>query len=498
MMRVLFCTSNGTGLGHLTRSMAIARRLDPGIESAFFTLSAAAPVVREQGFLVEYMGSYSAPGVGTHLEWSRRLARRITDILETVRPAVLVFDGAHPYPAAIQAIRRHAAARGADDPLITVWSRRPLWQPGRGRRILPIAPAFDLVLEPGELAADEDAGPTVTRRGEAVRVAPIVFCDPDELPSREQAERDLGLEPGRVNALVALGQGREVDAAVGRTLVRLVREPGVEVAALESSIAGRLDLPAGVVALRDTYPVSRHYRAFDFAVSAAGYNAFHELVALAVPTAFVPMPRELDDQAARARWAEHAGVALACDGPGSDDLEGVVERMLDPAARERIRARARALDPTNGAIEAAALISRLVADGRDALADLPRPLPGRARMQRTFAAASASARLRHPTERRRSPRPELACIAVEVPSDELSTEVDRLLAEVTDPARLLVITDSDDLAALRRAGVAFEYVPPRSELAAHLPELDYDRWLQARLDAVLADRRPARTERLGR
>jgi predicted glycosyltransferase len=31
--RVLFVTSNGTGLGHLTRSMAIARRLDGSFET---------------------------------------------------------------------------------------------------------------------------------------------------------------------------------------------------------------------------------------------------------------------------------------------------------------------------------------------------------------------------------------------------------------------------------------------------------------------------------
>ena len=44
--RILFMTSNGTGLGHLTRSMAIARRLGSGRSSrSFFTLSAAAPVV---------------------------------------------------------------------------------------------------------------------------------------------------------------------------------------------------------------------------------------------------------------------------------------------------------------------------------------------------------------------------------------------------------------------------------------------------------------------
>ncbi len=37
--RILFLSSNGTGLGHLTRSMAIARRLDPSLEPLFFTLS---------------------------------------------------------------------------------------------------------------------------------------------------------------------------------------------------------------------------------------------------------------------------------------------------------------------------------------------------------------------------------------------------------------------------------------------------------------------------
>ena len=45
--RVMFVSSNGTGLGHLTRSMAVARRLDSNVESLFVTLSRAAPVVRE-------------------------------------------------------------------------------------------------------------------------------------------------------------------------------------------------------------------------------------------------------------------------------------------------------------------------------------------------------------------------------------------------------------------------------------------------------------------
>ena len=43
--------------------------------------------------------------------------------------------------------------------------------------------AFDAVLEPGELAAEADAGPTVGAPGEAERVRPIVYLD------RERAAR---------------------------------------------------------------------------------------------------------------------------------------------------------------------------------------------------------------------------------------------------------------------------------------------------------------------
>jgi UDP-N-acetylglucosamine--N-acetylmuramyl-(pentapeptide) pyrophosphoryl-undecaprenol N-acetylglucosamine transferase len=387
-------TSNGTGLGHLTRSMAIARRLEAGHEASFFTLSAAAPVVRDQGFEVSYMGSYDASDAGSHLEWSRRLRARLAELLDELRPTVLVFDGAHPYPAAIHAMR--------DVPeLTTVWSRRPMWQAGRGRPILALAAAFDLVLEPGELAADDDPGLTVPRRDEVVRLDPIVLCDEDELLPRADAERALGLEPGRVNALVALGQGEEVDAAVARCLAALAPRGDVQVAALESSISSRLEVPDGVVVLRDTYPVSRHYRAFDIAISAAGYNAFHELIRFAVPTVFVPMRRELDDQAARARFAERAGLALACEGPGSGRLEELIERILDPATRQAISERARALRLPNGADEAAALLSTLATGDRSALTGLPSPSGGRVAMWATMARARASALVRHPFERRR-------------------------------------------------------------------------------------------------
>ena len=73
--------------------------------------------------------------------------------------------------------------------------------------------------------------------------------------------------------------------------------------------------------LRATYPMSRYFAAFDAAVAAAGYNAYHELIELGVPSLFVPMHRETDDQPARARYAEEAGLGLGLSRADDPELE---------------------------------------------------------------------------------------------------------------------------------------------------------------------------------
>ncbi len=236
--------------------MAIARRLDDSAEALFLTLSAAAPVVERMGFPVEYVPSYGNPGSGNDYRWSRRLRGRLRAAIADADPDVIVFDGTHPYEALIGALRPESVA---------VWCRRPLWKRGASRAPLGRAGAFDAVLEPGELAESEDAGPTVALRDRAHRVDPIVLLDRDELLPRAQAEAELGLEPGRTNVLVSLGQGAEVREASARCLATLAARDDVQVAALASTLAAAGELPAGVVELPATYPMSRFFAAFDAA-----------------------------------------------------------------------------------------------------------------------------------------------------------------------------------------------------------------------------------------
>lgn len=492
MTRVLFATSNGTGLGHLNRAMAIARRLPEGFESTIFTLSQAAPVVARQGFDVDYLASYRRPGSGTDRAWNLRLRAKLEQSIDERRPDLVVFDGVHPY----RALTHVLSARGAP---ASVWCRRPLWRQSTPAAALRRVGAFDAVLEPGELAASADRGPTVPLRGTARRVDPIVYVDPEELLDRETAAAELGLDPGRRTVLVALGQGGDLGRATFNALSALSLEPDLQVAVLRSSLAGYLEAPANVVPLNAPFPISRCFRAFDVAIAAAGYNGFHELIAFGVPSLFVPMSRTTDDQFARATWAAERGVGLAAAGASDPGLRGQVRRLVDPEVAEGLRRRCGEAFTANGAADAAEFIAGM-ARGRAAA---PR-VRDRGRLNRWLRLSShplgptlplvlgigARDLARHPE--RRAPR--LLVLALGVPGHELG---DRVRAAIggEDPGRVLVITDSLRFAALRELGVGFELVRPGSAGGRLTPAREEA--MTDRIELLLAGRKPLRAVSIG-
>src|SRR5207245_1638732 len=98
------------------------------------------------------------------------------------------------------------------------------------------------------------------------------------------------------------------------------------------------------------------YPAFDAAISATGYNTAMELLHFGIPTAFVPFPRQVDDQEARAQKIESAGAGICLPNLDAESLREAVRRLLDPAESGRIRESAgrRVLD--SGATRAAEAI----------------------------------------------------------------------------------------------------------------------------------------------
>jgi hypothetical protein len=312
----------------------------------------------------------------------------------------------------------------------------------------------------------------VARRAEAHQVAPIVFCEDDELLPRADAERELGIEPGAVNVLVQLGQGPEVQRANERVLRHLASHEGVRVAALSSALSAIADVPEGVVHLRATYPISRYLRAFDFAVAAAGYNAYHELIRFGVPALYVPMPRQTDDQPARARFAHDAGVGRGVNGPDAVELEAMLDELLDPAAREAAAARLVELRPENGAAPAARWLEELIATERERKPAVPawrkyarHPLSS-ARAAAPYAARvpGAVGRVIQQTVTRKPARTLVDATGLDAATIE--RELPGALAELPDPPEqvLVVVDDLAALPVLRSAGVGAEHRANRFEL----------------------------------
>jgi hypothetical protein len=356
-VRILMMTSNGVGLGHLTRVMAIAHHLPAFILPVLFTLSQAFGVARRAGFVVEYLPSATQ----THLppdRWHRLLETRVGELVEEYAPAVVLYDGAQVPKGLRDAM---AATR---DPT-WVWCRRGMWKRDAEDHHLRAAPLFDHALAPGELAAEDDTGITALG-GDGVRdVPPIRLLDDRELLEPARSVEELRLPPASVRILVQLGAVNPATAqAIAAHCAALVDAgDGTQVVVADSPIArDDVELPDQLLR-RSVYPVSRHLRAFDIAIAASGYNTFHELLHFGVPTVFVPnVETALDDQLARARYADRIGAARACHPDELDELPRHIEKLLDPAAREAMRRRCQGCRFPNGAVDAARFLEQLAAD----------------------------------------------------------------------------------------------------------------------------------------
>jgi UDP:flavonoid glycosyltransferase YjiC (YdhE family) len=353
---LLFVSSNGVGLGHLSRLLAIANRMNGNFQPIFATMSQGLAVVRDAGYHAEYLPHhfYAECDRGVWNDWLRL---EISRLIELFGIGALIYDGGSPYRGVSEAVANTSNVK-------SVWCRRAMWRDALWDQAIDQTKFVDLVIEPGELAAARDIGATVAHRGQAQHVEPVLLLDEADLLSREDARLRLGLDPDRPAVLLQLGSGNHVSLvpAIDRMIAAIEAGGEIQPVIAEWMIADRsLDHWPQVRRLTG-FPNAAYFRAFDFVVSSAGYNSFHELLHFAVPTVFVPIEVSyLDNQAARAAFAADEGLALSL---GLSDMElfpEVLEQMMDPETRSRLAETCRRHRRPNGAAEAAALIAELAA-----------------------------------------------------------------------------------------------------------------------------------------
>jgi UDP:flavonoid glycosyltransferase YjiC (YdhE family) len=349
----LFFCVNGAGLGHLNRALAVARRisrLQPGADICFLTSSRMLEAIPREGYVPYHIPPIAAYGGRMKPKyWHRLLYSQIRLIVEIHRPTRFVYDGLSLYPGLLRAMKNCGFDR-------TTMILRLRHTHSRLERLSDDFRLFDQIIHPGEIGEAGAGTPSPIEQLHPLRVAPIIFFDRSEILSRAEARQRLLLPMDRRVVYLQLGSGNIDDAVtwIGHALELLSRHPEVEVVLAQSPIADReVTPPPGVHLLRE-YPNARFFKAFDLAISAAGYNTVHELLFFGVPAILIPMARVTDDQEARARAAERAGAAVVVRKP--EELQDVLERLLDDQVLARLRDSADGVIPVNGADEAARVI----------------------------------------------------------------------------------------------------------------------------------------------
>jgi hypothetical protein len=346
-------------MGHLARQVAVALALDRRAEPIFFSMSLAMPAVLELGMRGEYCPSYHREVMPRPL-WDRYLADRIRALIAETKARAFVFDGVAPY-------RGLLLARGGLPDVAFVWVRRSLWRAGVNSGSLKARRFFDLVIEPGDLAANADRGETA-RRIDARRISPVTLIEQVEQLPRDGAAMQLGLDPARPTALVTLrGDPLADDRQPAGAAVRdLLTNPGWQVALPRRPIdEDRASLPASgeIVVLPEVFPLARYLSAFDIAVSEAGYNSFHELLFAGIPTALVPTSAAVtDDQEARAGWAAAHGLAIQAAEGDSHGIRSAIKQLVDPMVRADLQRRCAALPRPSGAAQTSDILIDLSAE----------------------------------------------------------------------------------------------------------------------------------------
>ncbi|MBU5675149.1 hypothetical protein KQI88_01800 [Alkaliphilus sp. MSJ-5] len=351
---IVFAPTNGVGLGHLTRTLAIARRvkkLDPSKKIVFFTTCPAIHLVEREGFIAHYFPSLEICNKSKTRQWDYTLSQRLSRILHIYKPSMFIFDGAHPYNGILTSISPFKKI------MKCIWIKKNQYtniSQLRKTFIKEKEKHFHYIITPNEVGNYNEI-----HENSYMTNFPIIYLDQSEALSKDTVRKLWQVPDDYKVVYIQLGAGKinDIQAILNNILYALKKFENIFIVLGESIIGQKLNIiDENVLILRD-YPNSRFFNAFDLAISAVGYNTYHELLYFGVPTIFIPNENtSLDNQVARAMNAKKAEAALVLRDPKEDDIIESIKIALNNEINAQMRRNAKKLIEKNGADELAQLI----------------------------------------------------------------------------------------------------------------------------------------------
>ncbi|MEI6307900.1 MAG: glycosyltransferase [Actinomycetes bacterium] len=354
---IILATSNGIGMGHLTRASAIASELKSFANPIIISMaSGVVEVPKIAGVRFEYVPGRDRRWMG-RFEWDKYLRDRIAALIDETGAKIVSFDGVVPYPGII-------GVKNIRPDISLVWVRRGFWQKTPQRYLLNLqSKMMDLIITPGDYSQSYDKGPT-TNRNDSTLVKPISIYNLRNSLSKPEARKILGIDPDRPAVLVQLGIGEaDANAKLTAALTGLLSWPNLQVILTKDPIdsQGKNLAPAGLdIKVIRYFPLANVLNAFDAAICAAGYNSVHEELAASIPTLFIPNTRGTDNQASRAAWAADNKMALTVDQSNLKQIEENAGKLALQSVRDELAANCLKLPKASGAAEVAQIFKELL------------------------------------------------------------------------------------------------------------------------------------------
>lgn len=344
--RLLFVSTNGSGLGHLTRLWAVEKECY-GFETLTYSMSSAYYRLGKPRNEIIYFPSHADLGIHPRV-WSLLLEGHLGKVLLNYKPSAIVFDGTYVYRGLQHAARRHSV------PII--WMRRGCWKDAvreRSKQWANPTRYVDAVISPSDYGCHERPSES---SGAGRVVPPIVNVNGDSLRERIEIRQKYNLPIDRNLLLVQLGGGviNDVSGLLEAVLGAIsTHSESWEPVVVRNPLArdGRLDRYRSISA----YPLTELFPAFDAGVFAAGYNSVQESIYFGLPSLFLPNTNAVtDDQQRRAETLESDGLGYKAG--SSEEIQASMDRLVRPENLLEIRSNMEIVQKPSGAREAAGFI----------------------------------------------------------------------------------------------------------------------------------------------
>ena len=299
---VLFPT-NGVGFGHFTRLYAVARairKLNPQTEVIFFTPMPTLHILYSDNFPTYHLAGRYKHSEMSARQWNSIVEEMLTIVFETHKPKTFVFDGAYPYRGMLNAIN-------AQEGMAKWWMRRGTFKKNKS---IPAGSldSFDYTISPQDIEKYESS--EIDSPSSSKNVPPITLIEEDEMFSKHETRSLLSVPQDCKLVYVQLGAGRinEIGSTINIVIEELLTYENVYVVLGDSLLGQRTIISKEKVRIIRDYPNALYFKGFDAAIQAGGYNSFHEMRRLHLPTVFIPNTNTgMDDQLKRVKQSQKEG-----------------------------------------------------------------------------------------------------------------------------------------------------------------------------------------------